>query len=86
MKRRTTTALALVLAALGSAVILGLTALIAFGVLFSVALGNMGKPSCRHCINVGPFTNQTVAVGAVGLIVAIVAFWGIYRSMRLTRD
>jgi|SRR5215471_4412613 len=85
MKRPTSTAPALFLAALGSVVILGITALIAFGALFTGALGNMGKPPCQHCINAGPFTNETVAIGTVGLIVAAVAFWGIVRSMRPPR-
>lgn len=82
MKRRTSTALALALATLGSVVILGATALIAFGTLF---LGSLGNVDCQNCHDLRGVFFSSWLIGGIGLVLAIIAFWGIYRSMRPPR-
>jgi hypothetical protein len=82
MKRQTSPLAAGLLAFVGFAVILVLATVAAFMTLFFQSLAGFGKAPCHSCINVGSFTNETVAILGVGLFLASIAFWAIFKSMR----
>jgi hypothetical protein len=86
VKRRIIPVSAILLATLGSFLILVVTVFVMYLTLFLGALGNLGKPPCSHCINVGPLTNATATVGGVGILLAAVTFWTVFRSVRSPRN
>lgn len=83
MKRRTSLLPAILLAMLGSAVILGLTALAAF---VTLALGSLRNVDCQGCYDLSGTFVAFWTIGGIGLLLAAITFWGIFKTMRPLRD
>jgi multisubunit Na+/H+ antiporter MnhC subunit len=82
MKHQSSTVSAILLALLGSGVILGLTAVAAFLTLFFSAFSNLGSAACQTCGPVSTATITAAIIGGIGIFVAALTFWGIFQTMR----
>jgi amino acid transporter len=83
MKRRTSLLPAVLLATLGSGLVLGLTVLAAFATL---GLGGLRNVDCQGCHDLNGVFITSWAIGGVGLLLTVLIFWSIFTTMRPTRD